>query len=133
MASTSGLPPASVTVPDLLGLPAHAARDFAHRSQLIAVGPDPDAGALDSGVVVQQDPPPGAMVPRWSTVVVRTDRSGPGDAGVREPRRPGPPPRSVRLHAEEPPVLEDQGRAGGQGQAAEQPQNVGDGSGAVLP
>ncbi len=122
MTSAPGQPSALVTVPNLLHLPVYTARDFARRSQLIAVGPDLDATAalstatlsgsaladaaiadsVLSGTVVDQDPPAGTPVPRWSTVVLWTS-GGPGDAGVREPRRPNPPPLSVLQHAEEPP------------------------------
>jgi beta-lactam-binding protein with PASTA domain len=100
MAPTPGQSPVLVTVPDLLRLSARTARDFAHRSQLVAVGPDPDAGATTSGIVVEQQPAPGVAVPRWSTVVIWTS-GGPGDAGVREPRRPSPPPLSVQEHLPE--------------------------------
>lgn len=107
MASTPGQPPVLVTVPNLLHLPVHTARDFARRSQLVAVGPDLDAAPDLSdtglvGTVVDQQPLAGTPVPRWSTVVIWTS-GGPGDAGVREPRRPNPPPLSVQQHAEEPP------------------------------
>lgn len=128
MASTPGQPPVLVTVPNLLRLPAQVARDFAHRAQLVAVGPDLDSGPTVSGTVVQQEPLPGAAVPRWSTVVIRTSHGGPGDAGVREPRRPNPPPLSVQLHAEEPPPAPDE-----PAQAVEQARNIEDGDGATLP
>ena len=91
-----------VTVPDLLGLPADTARDFAHRAQLVAIGPDPDTALPTTGRVVRQDPPPATSVLRWSTVIIWTRQDGPGDAGVREPRRPNPPPLSVQAHADEP-------------------------------
>jgi beta-lactam-binding protein with PASTA domain len=104
MASSPGPQPAQVTVPDLVGLPADTARDFAHRAQLVAVGPDPDAVLPfpTAGSVVRQEPLPGTLATRWSTVVIWTRRGGPGDAGVREPRRPNPPPLSVQAHADEP-------------------------------
>jgi len=125
MVSAPGQPPVLVSVPNLLGLSADTARDFAHRSQLLAVGPDPDAVLPGTGTVLRQQPHPHTMVPRWSTVVIWTD-TGPGDAGVREPRRPNPPPLSVQLHAAEPtPDL---------GPPAEPAQNsADDGSGAPVP
>ncbi len=97
-----GQRPVQVTVPNLVGLHIAVARDFAHRSQLVAVGPDPDLPAAVTGTVVRQDPLPGNTVPRWSTVLIWTSDRGPGDAGVREPRRPSPPPLSVQLHEDEP-------------------------------
>jgi len=97
-----GRPPVQVIVPNLVGLHVAVARDFAHRSQLVAVGPDPDLPATLTGSVVRQEPLPGSIVPRWSTVLIWTSDRGPGDAGVREPRRPSPPPLSVQLHQDEP-------------------------------
>ncbi|MEY9967764.1 beta-lactam-binding protein with PASTA domain [Streptacidiphilus sp. MAP12-16] len=110
MASSPGRQPILVTVPDLVGLRAQQARDFAHRAQLVAVGPDPDLGPTIIGTVTRQDPPPGALAARWSIVTIWTTRGGPGDAGVREPRIPSPPPLAVSVHDPEPvPVPEPEG------------------------
>lgn len=104
MASSPGPQPYLVTVPDLIGLSAQQARDFARRAQLIAVGPDPDALPSVHGVVSGQSPAAGSLAARWSSVVIWTLRGGggPGDAGVREPRNPNPPPLAVSVHDPEP-------------------------------
>lgn len=104
MASSPGPQPYLVTVPDLIGLSAQQAHDFARRAQLIAVGPDPDAVPSMRGVVSGQSPAAGSLAARWSTVVIWTIRGGggPGDAGVREPRNPSPPPLAVSVHDPEP-------------------------------
>jgi hypothetical protein len=104
MASSPGPQPYLVTVPDLIGLSPQQARDFARRAQLIAVGPDPDARPPMDGVVSGQSPASGSLAARWSSVVIWTIRrgGGPGDAGVREPRNPSPPPLAVSVHDPEP-------------------------------
>ena len=104
MASSPGPQPYLVTVPDLIGLSAQQAHDFARRAQLVAVGPDPDARPSMRGVVSGQSPAAGSLAARWSTVVIWTIRGGggPGDAGVREPRNPSPPPLAVSVHDPEP-------------------------------
>lgn len=86
-----------VVVPDVIGLGWDDARAVLHRFRLVAVGPDPDEPPLAAlgwpdGVVVDQRPEPGAVLPVGSPVMVWIER-GPGSAGVREPRRPHPSPR----------------------------------------
>ena len=86
-------------VPDVVGLLWDDARTVLHRIGLVAVGPDPDGPPLAAlgwpdGVVVDQRPGAGAVVPLGSSVTVWIER-GPGSAGVREPRRPKPVPRAA--------------------------------------
>ncbi|WP_052433305.1 PASTA domain-containing protein [Streptacidiphilus carbonis] len=105
MASSPGPQPYLVTVPDLIGLSPQQARDFARRAQLVAAGPDPDARPAMDGTVSAQAPGAGSLAARWSTVVIWTVHRGGGpggDAGVREPRNPSPPPLAVSVHDPEP-------------------------------
>ncbi|MCL9796244.1 PASTA domain-containing protein [Frankia sp. AgKG'84/4] len=98
----------SVAVPDVIGLSWDAAR---HRLVGVGlVGAEPDAGPQDwkagvdkepPGVVTAQIPEAGARVPAGSLVTLWLHRGG-GSAGVREPRRPGPSPRSARVLRPEP-------------------------------
>ena len=85
-------------VPDVVGLTFDEARAVLFGARLVAVGPDPDGpsrGALGwpRGVVVKQDPSPGAVLPAGSPVTVWLDSGG--GAGDREPRRPRPTPKSA--------------------------------------
>ncbi len=102
-ARTSAVPVAAgrgeVVVPNVVGLPWDDARAMLHRIGLVAVGPDPDGPPLAAwgwpdGIVVDQRPDVGAVVPMRSPVTVWIER-GPGSAGVREPRRPKPAPRAT--------------------------------------
>jgi len=100
-------PTSDVAVPNVVGLRWDDARESLHRVRLVAVGPDPDGPPLASlgwpdGVVVDQRPPPGVLLPSGSPVTVWIERGGPGSAGVREPRRPKPTPRSMRGMLAEP-------------------------------
>jgi hypothetical protein len=60
-----------------------------HDMGLLLVGADPDGAPLVDGVVVSQDPVPGALRDQWDVVIVWV-RVDPGEpSGVREPgRRP---------------------------------------------
>lgn len=74
------------------------ARDTLMRAGLVAVGADPDGPPLaalgwPNATVVDQVPESGAKVPTASQVRLWLERGG-GSAGVREPRRPGPSPKS---------------------------------------
>ena len=87
-------PDALVRVPDVVGLGWDVARTVGHEAGLWTTAPDPDGMPLSAlgwpgGVVVRQDPPPGALA-RWrSALTVWVERGG--EAGDREPRRPLPP------------------------------------------
>ena len=103
MASPADEPSADlVTVPDLVGLPAHVAMDVARRCQLVAVGPAPEQPPNPRGTVLAQEPKAGSEAPRWSEVVLFTTPQGPGGAGVREPRRPSPRPPALHAQRDEP-------------------------------
>ena len=86
-------------VPDVVGLSFDDARAVLFQAHLVAVGPDPDGPPLaalgwPNGVVVEQDPRPGAVLPPGAPVTVWLDRGG--GAGDREPRRPKPSPLAAR-------------------------------------
>ena len=93
-----------VVVPDVLGLTWTEAGRILDGLHLIAAhadGPEfVDTGRF-GGVVVRQDLPAGTVVPTgaWVTLWLA---SGPGSAGVREPRRPRPGPRTVAEAVSEP-------------------------------
>ncbi|MFE0175250.1 PASTA domain-containing protein [Streptomyces sp. NPDC059002] len=88
------LPP-GVRVPRLIGLMAMDAREAAAQYGVRLVAPDrPDFHDVVVDHVVRQYPPPDAEVPPGAAVTVWFDLGpgeGEGGAGVREPRRPGPP------------------------------------------
>ncbi len=97
---------ATVRVPAVIGLSWDDAREVLRECGLVAVGPDPDGPPLaalgwPSGVVTDQSPESGAKVPRGSSVRLWVERGG-GSAGVREPRRPRPDPKSGRELRPEP-------------------------------
>jgi hypothetical protein len=84
-----------VCVPRLIGLMAVDARESAAKHGVDLAAPDrPEFHLVVVEYVVRQYPLPGMWVPRDAVVTVWFDL-GPGDgeggAGVREPRRPGPP------------------------------------------
>jgi hypothetical protein len=92
-----------VLVPNVVGLEWIEARDVLAGKGLVAINAHPDT-PTDLGsqgwVVTDQSPESGAMVRAGS--VVRLSIRGDGDAGVREPRRPRPTPRSAREMLPEP-------------------------------
>lgn len=92
-----------VLVPNVVGLEWIEARDVLAGKGLVAINAHPDT-PTDLGsqgwVVTNQSPESGAMVRAGS--VVRLWIRGDGDAGVREPRRPRPTPRSAREMLPEP-------------------------------
>lgn len=96
----------TVVVPQVIGLSGDDARRLLHEHDLVGVSPDPDGpplavlGWLDA-VVTDQSPEAGATVPPGSPVTLWLGR-GRGSAGVREPRRPNPGPRTARAMRHEP-------------------------------
>jgi PASTA domain len=92
-----------VKVPNVVGLEWIEARQALAGQGLVAISAHPetptDPGSR-GGVVTDQSPESGALVRAGS--VVRLWIRGDGDAGVREPRRPGPRPRSAREMLPEP-------------------------------
>ncbi|MDT5050774.1 MAG: hypothetical protein QOE94_2437 [Mycobacterium sp.] len=92
-----------VLLPNVVGLEWIEARDVLAGNGLVAINAQPDA-PTDLGsrgwVITDQSPESGARVPAGS--VVRLWLRGDGDAGVREPRRPRPTPRSAREMLPEP-------------------------------
>lgn len=90
-----------VTVPNVIGRRLDEAQVVLHRAGLVATEQDADAPPLDvlSWPVVDQSPESGARVPTGSTVRLWLDRGG--GAGVREPRRPRPDPKTGRKMLDE--------------------------------
>jgi PASTA domain len=91
---------ATVVVPNVVGLSWDGARRTLQRARLVAVGADPDGPPLaaigwPSGVVIDQKPVAGTALAPSSPVTLWIADGGGGSAGVREPRRPNPPPRSA--------------------------------------
>ena len=91
----------NVAVPDVVGFSTPDALGILTRAGFDAVSATPDIALHDSpgdlrpAVVVRQDPDPSIPLPAGSTVRLWLERGG-GEAGVREPRRPSPPPRAAR-------------------------------------
>ncbi len=86
-----------VLVPNVVGLEWTNARDVLATQGLTAINAQPDTPTDPTSggwVVTDQSPESGARVRAGS--VVRLWLRGDGDAGVREPRRPRPTPRSAR-------------------------------------
>jgi hypothetical protein len=96
----------TTVVPNVIGMSWTDAREVLFEKRLTAVGPDPDGPPLAAfgwpdGIVVDQSPESGAKVPPGSAVRLWLERGG-GSAGVREPRRPSPKPKSAREMRPEP-------------------------------
>jgi beta-lactam-binding protein with PASTA domain len=92
-----------VLVPNVVGLEWIEARDVLAAEGLTAINAQPDTPAEPGSrgwIITDQSPESGARVPAGS--VVRLWLRGDGDAGVREPRRPRPTPRSAREMLPEP-------------------------------
>ncbi len=90
---------ALVTVPDVMGLEWETAHRVLNSARLVAVSADPDGPPIpvlqfNGSLVVDQKPAPGQRVKPGSSVTLWFGR-GPGSAGVREPLRPHPSPRST--------------------------------------
>ena len=96
----------TVAVPDVVGLASADALAILTGAGLEAVSATPDIGLLGGledlrpTVVVRQYPDPGTRIATASTVRLWLER-GDGEAGVREPRRPSPPPRAARGERDE--------------------------------
>lgn len=84
---------AQVAVPDLVGLTYTQAVEVGRRLGLDVVGVAPDGRRVpedSAGVVVEQDPLPGAgYIKRGRAITVRVGRP-PGGSGDREPLQPLP-------------------------------------------
>jgi hypothetical protein len=96
----------SVVVPNVIGQSWDDARQVLREKGLVGVGSDPDGPPLAAlgwpgGVVTDQSPESGARVPAGSSVTLWVERGG-GSAGVREPRRPKPTPKTAREMRHEP-------------------------------
>lgn len=96
----------TVSVPNVVGMPADRARKVLVDKGLAATGSDPDGPPLGElawvdGVVMDQSPESGAKVPPGSVVRLWIERGGGGGSGVREPRRPLPDPMSGRQMRDE--------------------------------
>ncbi|MFD9885066.1 PASTA domain-containing protein [Streptomyces alboflavus] len=106
MLNTPGSAGPPVRVPRFVGLMAMDARETAAEHGVVLTAPDrPGFRDLVLDHVVRQYPPPGAQVPRGAVVTVWFDlgpHEGGGGAGVREPRRPGPPGGGLRRELDEP-------------------------------
>lgn len=93
-------------VPDVVGKPWREARRQLDECGPFPTSDDPDEPPLAAlgwpgGVVASQDPPPGGSVSRGARVVLHLVKpdDNPGTAGVREPRRPMPPPSTLTVEA----------------------------------
>ena len=89
----------SVRVPNVVGMTWADARGALSEEGLVAVGWDSDGLPLHdsspSGVITDQSPESGAKVPRGASIRLWLYNGG-GSAGVREPRRPRPDPKTAR-------------------------------------
>jgi hypothetical protein len=94
-----------VLVPNVVGREWIQAREVLAGSELVAINAQPDA-PTDPGsrgwVITDQSPESGSRVPAGSVVRLWLRGRGDGDAGVREPRRPRPTPRSSGATLPEP-------------------------------
>jgi beta-lactam-binding protein with PASTA domain len=82
----------------VIGMSWDDARSVLVDKGLVGISPDPDGPPLaalgwPNTVVTDQTPESGAKVPVGSAVTLWLDKGG-GSAGVREPRRPAPSPKS---------------------------------------
>ena len=94
---------ARVTGPDVVGLEWIAAREALNAKGLLAISAESDVPTTPGErgwIVTDQSPESGARVNAGA--VVRLWLKGDGGAGVREPRRPRPTPRSARKMRPEP-------------------------------
>jgi hypothetical protein len=92
----------SVAVPDVIGYTWVEARHTLNQAGLVAVQavPQETPSGLQDGTVSDQSPGAGTVVKSGSGVRLWLDRGG--GAGVREPRRPRPTPKSSREMRPEP-------------------------------
>ncbi|WUH96260.1 PASTA domain-containing protein [Spirillospora sp. NBC_00431] len=95
-------------MPAVVGLVVPDAKRVAYEAGVVIASADPDGppiGALTwpgVWVVIAQRPAPGTVIRRWGSVVVDVRQGPPGEAGVREPRRP--PPHAGTLSVEQDPA-----------------------------
>lgn len=94
-----------IQVPNVVGRTWDDARGVLLSKGLQAAGPDPDgpplgAQAWPGATVTDQSPESGAVVPPGTVVRLWLDR-GEGGAGVREPRRPLPDPKTATKKRDE--------------------------------
>ena len=79
-----------VTVPDVVGMPFHIARDLAADAGVALANPDPDGPPISSlawpGLfyVTSQSPAAGARVRRWDSVRVEVREFRPEDGDARD-------------------------------------------------
>lgn len=94
-----------VSVPDLVGLPVHEARDVGHEAAVVVTATDPDGPALGAltwpgvWIVTAQDPVAGSRVRKWDNVRITFRRADGDEVGDREPRLPPPSPDDLEAHA----------------------------------
>src|SRR5579884_3533650 len=97
----------TVAVPRVIGQTVEAAQRTLAGKGLAAASAEPQDHPLalagwPNGIVTGQAPEHGARVPPGSVVRLWVERDQGGNAGVREPRRPRPSPRSGREVLPEP-------------------------------
>jgi hypothetical protein len=91
----------TVVVPDVVALSSADARETLVRAGLVAIAHNPGGAPIPvtpstEGVVADQVPIAGVRRRAGSLVTIWIEHGG-GSAGVREPRRPVPSPRSARV------------------------------------
>lgn len=92
-----------VTVPDVVGLPFHVARDIANDAGVALANPDPDGAPISAltwpGLfsITSQRPEAGALLYRWDSVAVEVSPSGTAEQGAG--RDDTDPPSSDSAHA----------------------------------
>jgi beta-lactam-binding protein with PASTA domain len=93
----------TVVMPNVVGLDWIDARDVLSDKRLVGINAEQDTATMpgDRGwIVTDHSPESGARVTAGS--VIRLWLNGDGGAGVREPRRPRPTPKSARVMRPEP-------------------------------
>jgi len=92
-----------VSVPDVVGMPFHIARDVAARAGVALANPDPDGPPIAAlawpGLyyVVRQEPQPGTRLREWDSLRIEVVKHG--DAPERAPAEPVPSPPADTAHA----------------------------------
>jgi len=92
-----------MTVPDVVGLPFHVARDLASAAGVTLANPDPDGPPIAAlawpGLfyITSQEPAAGARIGRWASVRVEITAFGNSERDAVVDRQPLPP--SLRAHA----------------------------------
>ena len=94
-----------VSVPDLVGLPVHEARDVGHEAAVVVVSMNVDGPALGAltwravWIVTAQDPGAGSRVRKWDNVRISFRRADGDESGDREPRLLSPSLDDLEAHA----------------------------------